>query len=203
MSSICTWHICPAYVPGIDVQKNHPKIPSLLSAHAGISSLFSFREMCAPLARKHTFLQKHRKPHAWIREQLSKSAHLPEPTHAGTKYPVRGNPSLRYVTILYIYIYIVSTFFFFICPFASIPMSPLCMSFPICRPGYKPGTNLLSEIWRHGAAHSGGTPRFGSRSEGFPRCERYRASVSPKASLCRVCIQVCRWGKTYSGGTLE
>ena len=43
------------------------------------------REMCAPLARNHTFLQKHRKPHAWIREQLSKSAHLPDPTHAGTK----------------------------------------------------------------------------------------------------------------------
>ncbi len=55
-----------------------------------------FREMCAPLARNHTFLQKHRNPHAWIREQLSKSAHLPDPTHARTKYPVRGNPSLRY-----------------------------------------------------------------------------------------------------------
>ena len=54
-----------------------------------------FLEMCAPLARNHTFLQKHRKPHAWIREQFSKSAHLPDPTHAGTKYPVRGNPSLR------------------------------------------------------------------------------------------------------------
>ena len=51
--------------------------------------------MCAPPARNHTFLQKHRKPHAWIREQLSKSAHLPDPTHAGTKYPVQGNPSLR------------------------------------------------------------------------------------------------------------
>ena len=51
-----------------------------------------FGEMCAPLARNHTFLQKHRNPHAWIREQLSKSAHLPDPTHAGTKYPVRGTP---------------------------------------------------------------------------------------------------------------
>ena len=51
-----------------------------------------FLEMCAPLARNHTFLQKHRKPHAWVREQLSKSAHLPDPTHAGTKYPVRGTP---------------------------------------------------------------------------------------------------------------
>ena len=55
-------------------------------------SLLSFREMCAPLARNHTFLQKHRKPHAWIREQLSKSAHLPDPTHAGTKYPRSGEP---------------------------------------------------------------------------------------------------------------
>ncbi len=68
-----------------------------------------FREMCAPLVRNHTFcekcvpplapnptfLQKHRNPHAWIREQLSKSAHLPDQTHARTKYPVRGNPSLR------------------------------------------------------------------------------------------------------------
>ncbi len=51
--------------------------------------------MCAPLARNHTFLQKHRKPHAWIREQLSKSAHLPVPSRPGVKYPVRGNPSLR------------------------------------------------------------------------------------------------------------
>ena len=51
-----------------------------------------FREMCAPLARNHTFLQKHRNPHAWIREQLSKSAHLPDPTHAGTKYPRSGEP---------------------------------------------------------------------------------------------------------------
>ncbi len=58
------------------------------------------QEMCAPLARNHTFLQqKHRKPHAWIREQLSKSAHLPDPRHAGTKYPVRGNPSLRYIRL--------------------------------------------------------------------------------------------------------
>ena len=55
-------------------------------------SLLSFLEMCAPLARNHTFLQKHRKPHAWIREQLSKSAHLPDPTHAGTKYPRSGEP---------------------------------------------------------------------------------------------------------------
>ncbi len=46
----------------------------------------------APLARNHTFLQKHRKPHAWIREQLSKSAHLPDPTHAWTKYPRSGEP---------------------------------------------------------------------------------------------------------------
>ena len=35
---------------------------------------------------------KHRNPHAWIREQRSKSAHLPEPTHAGTKYPRSGEP---------------------------------------------------------------------------------------------------------------
>ncbi len=35
---------------------------------------------------------KHRKPHAWIREQRSKSAHLPDPTHAGTKYPRSGEP---------------------------------------------------------------------------------------------------------------
>ena len=35
---------------------------------------------------------KHRKPHAWIHEQRSKSAHLPEPTHAGTKYPRSGEP---------------------------------------------------------------------------------------------------------------
>ncbi len=33
-----------------------------------------------------------RKPHAWIREQRSKSAHLLEPTHAGTKYPRSGQP---------------------------------------------------------------------------------------------------------------
>ena len=66
--------------------------------------------VCAPLARNHVlffekcvpllhetvlFCKKHRNPHAWIREQLSQSAHLPDPTHAGTKYPVRGNPSLR------------------------------------------------------------------------------------------------------------
>ena len=51
-----------------------------------------FREMCAPLARNHTFLQKHRNPYAWIREQRSKSAHLPEPKHAGTKYPRSGEP---------------------------------------------------------------------------------------------------------------
>ncbi len=44
-----------------------------------------------------TFLQKHQKAHAPIREQLPKSAHLPDPTHAGTKYPVRGNPSLRLI----------------------------------------------------------------------------------------------------------
>ncbi len=31
-------------------------------------------------------------PHAWIREQRSKSAHLPDPTHAGTKYPRSGEP---------------------------------------------------------------------------------------------------------------
>ena len=42
-----------------------------------------------------TSLQKHRKAHAPIREQLSKSAHLPDPTRAGTKYPIRGKPSLR------------------------------------------------------------------------------------------------------------
>ncbi len=35
---------------------------------------------------------KHRKPHAWIREQLSKSSHLPDPTHPGTKYPRSGEP---------------------------------------------------------------------------------------------------------------
>ena len=35
---------------------------------------------------------KHRKPHAWIREQRSKSAHLQDPTHAGTKYPRSGEP---------------------------------------------------------------------------------------------------------------
>ena len=52
----------------------------------------AFRKMCAPLARNHTFLQKHRNPHAWIREQLSKSANLPDPTHAGTKYPRSGGP---------------------------------------------------------------------------------------------------------------
>ena len=120
--------------------KNVPKpskIPSLLSAHAGIyicslmllfdkwvpllheatlfqemcaplaRNIFSrnvcpsctkphfLRKMCAPLAPNPTFLQKHRNPHAWIREQLSKSAHLPDQTHARTKYPVRGNPSLR------------------------------------------------------------------------------------------------------------
>ena len=51
-----------------------------------------FQEMCAPLARNHTFLQTHRNLHAWIREQLSKSAHLPDPTHAGTKYPRSGEP---------------------------------------------------------------------------------------------------------------
>ena len=38
------------------------------------------------------FPSKHRKPHAWIREQLSKSAHLLDPTHAGTKYPRSGEP---------------------------------------------------------------------------------------------------------------
>ena len=38
------------------------------------------------------FVQKHRKPHAWIREQLSKSVHLPDPTHAGTKYARSGEP---------------------------------------------------------------------------------------------------------------
>ncbi len=58
-----------------------------------LSSLFS-RNVC-PSCTKPYFSAKHRKPHAWIREQLSKSAHLPDPTHAGTKYPVRGNPSLR------------------------------------------------------------------------------------------------------------
>ena len=42
-----------------------------------------------------TFPQTLRKAHAPIREQLSKSAHLPDPTHAGTKYPVRENISLR------------------------------------------------------------------------------------------------------------
>ncbi len=35
---------------------------------------------------------KHRNPHAWICEQRSKSAHLPEPTHTGTKYPRSGEP---------------------------------------------------------------------------------------------------------------
>ncbi len=35
---------------------------------------------------------KHRKPHVWIREQGSKSAQLPEPTHAGTKYLRSGEP---------------------------------------------------------------------------------------------------------------
>ncbi len=43
-------------------------------------------------ARGNFVVQKHRNPHAWIREQLSKSAHLPDPTHAGTKFPVRGKP---------------------------------------------------------------------------------------------------------------
>ena len=37
-------------------------------------------------------MQTHRKPHAWIREQRSKSAHLPDPTHARTKYPRSGKP---------------------------------------------------------------------------------------------------------------
>ncbi len=40
-------------------------------------------------------MQKHRKAHAPICEQLSKSIQLPDQTHAGTKYPVWGNPSLR------------------------------------------------------------------------------------------------------------
>ena len=41
--------------------------------------------------------KKHRKAHAPIREQLPKYAHLPDPMHAGTKYPVRENPSLRLI----------------------------------------------------------------------------------------------------------
>ena len=81
------------------------KIPSLLSAHAGI---YIFPPQHAGIYRSPpktkqnaNFPSKHRKPHAWIREQLSKSAHLPDPTHAGTKYPVRGNPSLRHSFFLF------------------------------------------------------------------------------------------------------
>ncbi len=38
------------------------------------------------------------------RKQLSKSARLPDQTHAGTKYPVQGNPPLSDIRT-YIYIY--------------------------------------------------------------------------------------------------
>ena len=66
-------------------------------------------------------MQKPRKPHARIREQRSESAHLPDPTHAGTKYPRSGEPLtpisegflifrafLNMIAIyIYIYIYVV------------------------------------------------------------------------------------------------
>ena len=68
------------------------KVPSLLSAHAGISSLFSLFEKCVPLLHETTLFCKNTDPHAWIREQRSKSAHLPDPTHPGTKYPRSGEP---------------------------------------------------------------------------------------------------------------
>ena len=42
-----------------------------------------------------TFLEMRPKAHT-PREQRAKWVRLPDPTHAGTKYPVRGNPSLRY-----------------------------------------------------------------------------------------------------------
>ncbi len=78
-----------------NLQKRPKSLPNPLTPIGSCRDLFSllsFRETCAPLARNHAFLQKHLNPHAWIREQLSKSAHLPDPTHAGTKYPRSGEP---------------------------------------------------------------------------------------------------------------
>ena len=70
----------------------------LISSHGSIFLLKNYTFLKVFVPKVYFYLMflrlppKHRNPHAWIREQRSKSAHLPEPTHAGTKYPRSGEP---------------------------------------------------------------------------------------------------------------